>query len=428
MMIANEEEIIEVSAFAAPVEVAEDEDDGLDVWEDTLPEEVEEARRRRAEEREEERRRIQTAVTDEDKMKVTKMHKNLGHPSMDSFVRFLRAGRVREEVIRWTIKEFKCAACQAHTVPKAPRPAVVPKCYRPGVAIGIDLFYIPDHENHRSVPVLNVVDLGTNYQVAEMVANKEPATIWRAFWSVWCRVFGVPQYISIDEGREFRGDFAQWCAQYGTMVFRAAARAPWQQGKVERHGGLLKEMIEKARDTANPETLEELRLLVQECECAKNRFSNRSGYSPVQRQIGQWPRVPGSLMSDEALDPALQVQNMTDEHDKLLEFRRLAQEAFVKLSSKEAAARSLKARSRLQRVFKAGDVVYVYRVLRRRKTVRGHEAGAARGYGVGQRPSWVGPGHVLAMEGSVVWVNMFGELWRASVEQTRDATTEEARR
>lgn len=29
------------------------------------------------------------------------------------------------------------------------------------------------------------------------------------------------------------------------------------------------------------------------------------------------------------------------------------------------------------------------------------------------------------MEGSVVWVNMFGELWRASVEQTRDATTEE---
>ena len=130
-------------------------------------------------------------------------------------------------------------------------------------------------------------------------------------------------------------------------------------------------------------------------------------------------------MSDESLDPALQVQNMTDEHERLLEFRRLAQEAFVRLSSKEAAARSLKARSRLQRMFKAGDVVYVYRVLRKRKTVRGHEAGAARGYGVGQRASWVGPGHVLAMEGSVVWVNMFGELWRASIEQTRDATTEE---
>ena len=428
VLATEHENLVEVSTFAAPVEDAEDEDDGLDVWEDILPEEVGEMRRKRAEdrkEREEEQRRIQTAVTEEDKAKVAKMHKNLGHPSVDSFVRFLRAGRVREEVVRWTIKEFKCATCDAHALPKAPRPAVVPKCYRPGVAVGIDLFYIPDHENHRSVPVLNVVDLGTNYQVAELVANKEPTTIWRAFWSTWCRVFGVPQYVSMDEGREFRGDFAQWCAQHGTLVFRAAARAPWQQGKVERHGGLLKEMIEKARSTAKPETMEELRLLVQECECAKNRFSNRSGYSPVQRQIGQWPRVPGSLMSDESLDPALQVQNMTDEHERLLEFRRLAQEAFVKLNSKEAAARSLKARSRLQRIFKAGDVVYVFRVLRKRKTVRGHEAGAARGYGVGQRASWVGPGHVLAMEGSVVWVNMFGELWRASVEQTRDATTEE---
>ena len=29
------------------------------------------------------------------------------------------------------------------------------------------------------------------------------------------------------------------------------------------------------------------------------------------------------------------------------------------------------------------------------------------------------------MEGSVVWINMFGELWRAAVEQTREATTVE---
>ena len=206
-------EVTEVSTFAAPV--VGEEDDDLDIWEDILPEEVGEMRSSREEERkqkEEERRRMQTAVTEEDKAKIGKMHKNLGHPSLDSFVRFLRAGRVREEVVRWTLKEFKCPTCEAHVIPKAPRPAVVPKCYRPGVAVGIDLFYILDHDNHRSVPILNVVDLGTNYQVAELIENKEPKTVWRAFWSVWCRVFGVPQYVSMDEGREFRGDFAQWCA------------------------------------------------------------------------------------------------------------------------------------------------------------------------------------------------------------------------
>ena len=119
-------------------------------------------------------------MTAEDKAKVRKMHDNLGHPSKESFVRFLRAGRVREEVIQWVLKEFACPTCAAKVIPKAPRPAVVPKCYRPGVALGLDLFYIPDTLNQRSLPVMNVVDLGTNYQMIELLENKDPNTIWSA--------------------------------------------------------------------------------------------------------------------------------------------------------------------------------------------------------------------------------------------------------
>eukprot|EP00435_Cladocopium_sp_Y103_P070319 s238_g35.t1 len=364
------------------------------------------------------------AVSDEDKAKVSKLHANLGHPSKDSFVRFLRAGRVREEVVRWYIKDFRCATCDSHVLPKAPRPAVVPKCYRPGVAVGMDLFYIPDPLNQKSLPVLNVVDLGTSYQMIQLIGDKSPFTIWRAFWKTWCRTFGMPQYISLDAGLEFRGDFNRWCADFGTLVFRAAARSPWQQGKVERHGGLMKSMIEKARESTSIATVEELKALLYECEAAKNRFMNRSGYSPVQRQIGQWPRLPGSLMSDEILDPALQVQDVSEEFDRTLELRQIAQDAFVKLASKDAAVKALRARSRAQRVFKTGDVVYVFRSLRRKKQVH-QRPEAERGLGIGRRATWIGPGHVLAMEGSVVWINMFGELWKAASEQVREATTVE---
>ena len=45
-------------------------------------------------------------------------------------------------------------------------------------------------------------------------------------------------------------------------------------------------------------TAEELRTLMVEVEQAKNRYLNRSGFSPVQRQTGQWPRVPGCLLDD----------------------------------------------------------------------------------------------------------------------------------
>ena len=239
--------------------------DELDEFEDLFPEEIAEYRKNKKEEKKEEereRRRIEAAVTEEDKKKVAKMHINLGHPEKSSFLRFLRAGRIRDEVLKWVSKEFRCEQCESQVMPKAPRPAVVPKCYKPGVAVGIDLFYIPDPLNQKSLPVLNVLDLGTNYQVIELMENKEPAGVWSSFWRTWCRVFGMPEYVSIDEGREFRGSFSKWCAEMGTVVFRAAARAPWQQGKVERHGGLVKNMIEKAREASPPATLEDLRMIL----------------------------------------------------------------------------------------------------------------------------------------------------------------------
>lgn len=173
--------------------------------------------------------------------------------------------------------------------------------------------------NQDSVAVLNVVDLGTNFQMIEPLNSKGATEVWNAFWDVWCRIFGMPQYISVDEGLEFRGAFSQWCSDFGAVVFRAAGRSPWQQGKVERRGGLIKTMIAEARETACPSSPSELKQLMRECESAKNPYMNRSGYSPVQRQIGQWPRLPGSLMSDEALDPALQMQDTSDEFDRNFE-------------------------------------------------------------------------------------------------------------
>ena len=364
---------------------------------------------------------IEAEVTAEDRVKIKRMHVNLGHPNKASFLRFLRAGRVRQEILRWVAKDFTCSTCESQVLPKAPRPAVVPRCYEPGVAIGLDVFYVPDENNHRQLPVLNLVDLGTNYQMVEILESKEPMHLWQTMWKVWARTFGLPQFISVDEGREFRGGFSRLCAEAGVVVFRAAARAPWQQGRVERHGGLMKAMLEKGREDMPPTSREELGALLHACEAAKNRFSNRSGFSPTQRQIGHWPRMPSSLLSDEAIDPALQSQGHTDEFERTLEMRRVAQDAFMKLSSREAAARALKARPRVQENYKSGDLVYVYRTLRRKKALR-HGA-AARSSPL--KAKWVGPGQVLATEGSVVWINMLGELWRAAIEQVRAATSEE---
>lgn len=366
----------------------------------------------------------QIGVTAEDRQKIRRLHVNLGHPSKESFLRFLSAGRVRRAVLDWVRRDFQCTTCESQAVPKAPRPAVVPKSYAPGMAVAVDLFFIPDVLHQRTLPVLNILDLGTNYQMVEIIQSKDPTHIWHSFWNVWGRTFGMPQYLAMDDVREFRGAFTRFCAAAGIVTFRIAARAPWQQGRVARHGGLMKELIEKCRNELPPTSMTELVLILRECECAKNRFSNRSGFSPMQRMTGQWPRMPGSLMSDEELDPALQAENHTDDFSRLMEARRVPQQAFIKHTSQTAVGKALHARPRKQLSFRTGDLVYVFRALRRPKSVRGQiQPGGAQ---VAPRAKWVGPGSVLAVEGSVIWINMMGELWRAAAEQVRLATMDEA--
>lgn len=74
------------------------------------------------------------AVTEVEKKALMKVHKAVGHPQNQEFVRFLRAARVRGDLIRWVAQEFKRDVCQANQQPKVPWPTAL---------LGVDLFYIP---------------------------------------------------------------------------------------------------------------------------------------------------------------------------------------------------------------------------------------------------------------------------------------------
>ena len=97
-------------------------------------------------------------------------------------------------------------------------------------------------------------------------------------------------------------------------------------------------MIQSTRD---------LKQIMVEVEQAKNRYSNRSGFAPVQRQIGQWPRLPTSIMSDEAVDPTLLNGVITDDLEKLHHMRTIAHKAFCEHNAKSTFRRALRARPRV---------------------------------------------------------------------------------
>ena len=110
--------------------------------------------------------------------------------------------------------------------------------------------------------------------------------------------------IIADQGKEFVGtQFKEFANANSILLHIIDVRAPWQNGRTERHGDIYKRIFECARwmhSTSSPMALQHLAM---QCNAAKNRLSNRSGYSPLQRVFGIGHRLPADMTSDDVNAP-----------------------------------------------------------------------------------------------------------------------------
>lgn len=113
---------------------------------------------------------------------------------------------------------------------------------------------------------------------------------------------------------------------------------------------------------------------------------------------------------------------MVDALEKTHEMRRIAQKAFCEYNARTTIQKALRSRTRTWQDYKAGELVFVYRVpkARRRKVGGAEEFEAASNKAI-----WVGPGTVVTLDGANLWVSMMGQLWKVAREQCRPATNEE---
>eukprot|EP00959_Pyramimonas_sp_CCMP1952_P360195 7542259-Pyramimonas_sp.AAC.1 len=104
-----------------------------------------------------------------------------------------------------------------------------------------------------------------------------------------------------DGGSEFGERFARGLEQWGKHHV-CDADSPWQNGKVERHGGWIKDRVKAELDAGAhpPGDLEELDALVHELTAHKNRYWHRGGFSPLQVVFGENPRLSRDLLSGDS--------------------------------------------------------------------------------------------------------------------------------
>ena len=149
-----------------------------------------------------------------------------------------------------------------------------------------------------------------------------------------------------------------------------------------------------------------------ECNAAKNRLSNRSGYSPLQRVLGIGHRLPADLTSDDMYgpDPVYDLAATDASFEESRQIREAAMKAHAEVSIRDRIEDSVRARPRTQTVLRADDVIMVWKT----------NPPSKRGW-------WVGPGVCIGTHRGSVWVNMRGSLWKCSQLQCKLPTTEESR-
>lgn len=371
----------------------------------------------------------QAKVTESQKRSIMKVHTNTGHPPRDQMLRMMKAAGALPRVLEYIRDEFHCDQCALRRGPANRRRTHCPRTFAFNKLVSVDVLYL--QFDGQSVPILNMVCIGTSYQIAQRIpipdgmngGTPTAHAAWRQFLQTWTRYLGAPTMITCDSGSEFKGVFERGCEQMGILQHVIAPESPWQNAKAERHGGWLKEKLDREVSSGRCSfgSLPELDEFLAALTSAKNRWFNRGGYTPSTLVFGELPRIPDDLLSDDypglhglhdAYSDPLGIDESAREYRKRHHIREKARQAALEQASHEAISKALRSATHQSKVWNPGQWVYVFR--RGRPSQELHP-----------RDRWVGPGVVLLANNRIVYVAMRARLWRCSPEQLRAAMPSE---
>ena len=145
--------------------------------------------------------------------------------------------------------------------------------------------------------MIHILDEATRFHLGLRIQRNIQPTI-KALHQIWFQWAGYPRQIAHDQGGEFMTeDWKNLLLENGIQPILSAA--PWQRGRVERHGATVKEMLDRMDDELMIEDAQHFDEALAQCFRAKNSMSIIEGYSPEQAVLGRSPKLPASVVSDE---------------------------------------------------------------------------------------------------------------------------------
>ena len=347
------------------------------------------------------------SLTEDQKKKINAVHVNMGHIAVPQMLSLFKAAGAKPEVLKFIKHRFNCEQCRKQHGAIDRKKATLPRTFAFNRILGLDYFFIPFQG--KTLAFLNVICHGTNLQqVARLVdysgGSPSSEATWKLFSRMWLAPYGIPEVVVSDGGSEFKAFFERSMEQAGVLQITSDASSPWQNAKVERHGGWVKSRAEAEIDAGQSilASVEDLDDLVLNIVIHKNRWFSRGGFSPAQLAFGANPRIPADLLSEDPLQGPGWDDIHLDPYDQdtpAAEFsrahliRRRAGELCIAQNSKDKIRLSGKGKRHPQRTWSKGQWVFVWR--RTPGIPSGHIT----------RSRWTGPGLVVLQQGHTVWVH-----------------------
>ena len=319
------------------------------------------------------------------------LHVQFGHPTNTTLQRILRRQGAKLEAIK-AAEHLSCDACGESIRRRRPKPVRLPGKYEFNYHLSLDVFYAKDAEM-ALYSFLNIVCEATGFQVVSCLGQSQgpPSTkaVLRHFLTSWSSWAGLPSSIQVDRGKEYLAAFADYLKQYGVEQETMPLEAPWKQGRVEKAGGLWKEVFQKAVHEMQLVGLDDVILATTIVTQCRNSFPRTSGYALNQWVLGRPEiRLPGSLLQDserEKLEVLEGAESSDSAMARSLGIREAARVAQVRMDTDGRVRRALLHQSTPTRgPFPVGSYVYFYRAQA--------PPGASRLY------RWHGPARVIGVE------------------------------
>ena len=352
------------------------------------------------------------ALSKENQQAIIKAHTNLGHPSCDRLKVLFRQQGVDVSVIDG-IDDLRCSTCAMQTRPKLSRPATIRPALDFNDRIAVDGLKFTNQLG-QVYHVYHIIDMGTSFHTAIIAPSRTSESAIQCLIQAWLCWAGAPVELVIDSASELNSEaFTQFLQQYGIKCVTTVPDAHWQNGRAERHGAILEDMLQKIDREFPINSYSQLQRCLWHATQAKNASSLRKGFSPEILVFGKALRLPGSICGDDQLPAHGLADSETGQGIQFreqLNLRESARKAFHQADNSAALRRALLRRSRPHRGhLQAGEWIMLWKVM-------------------GNQKGWFGPMQVVIQENdNTVWLSWCGKLFRGAPENIRPVSAYEAR-